>query len=48
MAYETVVVAEDEAYWALEGFAGDVLGGGVVVVVVEPRLVPARHVQRPA
>ena len=31
MAYETVVVAEDEAYWALEGFAGDVLGGGVVV-----------------
>lgn len=31
MAYETTVVAEDEAYWALEGFAGDDLGGGGVV-----------------
>lgn len=31
MAYETLVVAEDEACWALEGFAeDDDLGGGVV------------------
>lgn len=30
MAYEKMVVAEDEAYWALEGFAGNDLGGVVV------------------
>jgi len=31
MAYEMMVVAEDdEAYWPLEAFAGDGLGGGIL------------------
>lgn len=30
MAYEMMVVADGEAYWALEAFAGDDLGGVVV------------------
>lgn len=30
MAYEMMVVADDEAYWALEAFAGDDLGDAVV------------------
>lgn len=30
MAYEMMVVADDEAYWALEAFSGDDLGGVVV------------------